>query len=117
MEFMKGLLAIMLLIGSLSAQTWLTGSLDIGTKARPFIVKVYLTDAYSTNAKVIGNARATSTLYGTYNPMPDGSPGYITLNRNVSFRDMALTMTHEYCHARQDYEKRAYNETECRNME
>jgi len=100
------LLACLLLLGSLSAQTWLLGSLE-GSNGRWH--KVYMSDGLLP-AKIGANHFVLAC--GTYRPMHDGSPGYITLVRQ-DWQRMASVLAHEMCHARQNDEGRAQDEAEC----
>ena len=99
------LLAFVLLIGSLSAQSTLAGSLQ---GSNGIWHKIYITDAVS-----FPTGHGTAILVnGVYLKMKDGSPGYIEIERQA-WGLMAKTLAHEMCHARQDDEHRPLDEKEC----
>ena len=96
------LLACFILIGSLTAQTFLAGNYNGHS--------IYLSDTLI----ALTNGNYTMFVAGTYHTMFDRSKGPITVfwdNNNI--RGSINTLRHEICHAKQDDEHRPQNEDEC----
>lgn len=101
-------IAILVLAGAVSS----TSTQYIGTIKG---VKTYLADESVMAFKV---GETTHLAFGRYYPTHDRSgPGYIYLYRYAQPESMYRTFQHEYCHFRQDMERRAFNETECYEKE